>query len=479
MAINVNVNAANLSSSINNKAAIVKAVASVAGKSSITRLAQDSICQFPTMFSASIDTDDVTVIARALEKQYASVMLSVLSLHNNINLDKYDSASDYIKSFHNNKDIPTNIKAATNFLIESDMAGYEDVEGCKITATAGGANKFPLSAAQECWDILDEQINKSVLNDVYKPYSRTINALESKIEAANEAKLKAAAEAMSIGVNNSPIPSTTVKPPKSVNIITNPITDSPVDKAGASIRRSNTVMPVDAISTNRYGSDKAGSSGKTAIVKNDKLTALEPTMMDVDFTFYNKNGTQWKQSVVLGIKTMIRLLKSELMVANMAEACKTSNPIFKFIKWTKGEFKLVKDLIFNVSEIKDSATTGAKDSRKWLKALKRRKAINNITKWADNRLLPNTTIIMTTFEAHQVAEMTGVDLTDASNALNVMNKYYLLGFGVYDTETKILSMLFDGDSDFSDATISSLKGSSGKEVDLTNLKELQKIMGRM
>lgn len=457
MAINVNVNADNFSKSINNKAAVVKAVANVAGKSSITRLAQDSICQFPTMFSASIDTDDVTIIARALEKQYASVMLSVLSLHNNINLDKYDSASDYIKSFHNNKDIPTNIKAATNFLIESDLSGYEDVEGCNITATAGGVNKFPLSAVQECWDVLDEQINKSVLNDIYKPYTRTINALESKIEAANEAKLKAATELdINLGVDK-------------INGI---------EKAGKAIRRSNTVMPVDAIHGNRYDAD-IRSSGKASIIKNDKLTALEPTMMDVDFTFYNKNGTQWKQSVVLGIKTMIRLLKSDLMVANMAEACKTSNPIFKFIKWTKGEFKLVRDLIFNVSEIKDNATTGAKDSRKWLKALKRRKAINNITKWADNRLLPNTTIIMTTFEAHQVAEMTGVDLTDVSNALNVMNKYYLLGFGVYDTETKILSMLFDGDSDFSDATISALKGSSGKEVDLTNLKELQKIMGRM
>lgn len=457
MAINVNVNTERLSNSINNKAAIVKAVAGTAGKSSITRLAQDSICQFPTMFSASIDTDDVMTISRALEKQYASVMLSVLSLHNNINLDKYDSASDYIKSFHNNKDIPTNIKAATNFLIESDLSGYEDVEGCKITATAGGENKFPLSAVQECWDILDEQINKSVLNDVYKPYTRTINALESKIAAANEAKLKAATE-LDIGIAT-----------KGINR---------VEKAGETIRRSNTIMPVDAISTNAY-KDKPGSSGSAIIVKNDKLTALEPTMMNVDFTFYNKNGTQWKQSVVLGIKTMIRLLKSELMVANMAEACKTSNPIFKFIKWTKGEFKLVKDLIFNVSEIKDSATIGAKDSRKWFKALKRRKAINNITKWADNRLLPNTTIIMTSFEAHQVAELTGVDLTEVSNALNVMNKYYLLGFGVYDTETKILSMMFDGDSDFSDVTISALKGSSGKEVDLTSLKELQKIMGRM
>ena len=465
MAINVNVNADNTAKSLTNKAAIVKAVASTAGKSSITRLAQDSICQFPTMFSASIDTDDVTVIARALEKQYASVMLSVLSLHNNINLDKYDSASDYIKSFHNNKDIPTNIKAATNFLIESDLSGYEDVEGCNITATAGGANKFPLSAAQECWDILDEQINKSVLNDMYKPYNRTINALESKIQATNESKLKTATEL-------------------DINLGIKDLNDSPIDKVGKTIRRSNTVMPVDTISSEstKFGGrydEKVGSSGKAAIVKNDKLTALEPTMMNVDFTFYNKNGTQWQQSVVLGIKTMIRLLKSELMVANMAEACKTSNPIFKFIKWTKGEFKLVKDLIFNVSEIKDSATTGAKDSRKWLKALKRRKAINNISKWADNRLLPNTTIIMTTFEAHQVAEMTGVDLTDVANALNVMNKYYLLGFGIYDTETKILSMLFDGDSDFSDATISALKGSSGKEVDLTNLKELQKIMGRM
>lgn len=125
------------------------------------------------------------------------------------------------------------------------------------------------------------------------------------------------------------------------------------------------------------------------------------------------------------------------------------------------------------------ATASSKNGTKWWKALKRRKAVNNVSKFFDNKVLPNSTIIMTSYEVARVAELTGVDLSQDSQALSLIAKSYLLGFGIYDTETNILSMMFDGENDFADVTIGALKAGNNKETDLTNPKEMLKLMGRI
>ena len=193
----------------------------------------------------------------------------------------------------------------------------------------------------------------------------------------------------------------------------------------------------------------------------------------------NGSSTQWTQNVVLGVKMMIRMIRSDFMTSNMADAAKNSNVIFKYIKWTKGEYGLL-DLLFNNSENKEMATTSKNDSSHWWKALRRRKMINNITHlFEQGTVLPSTTIIMTSSEVQQVASLTGVDLSTQYNALKLLNKYYLLGFGIYDTESDILSMIFDGESDFSEVTLSSLKGNNNKEVSIMDSKEMRRMMGRV
>ena len=75
--------------------------------------------------------------------------------------------------------------------------------------------------------------------------------------------------------------------------------------------------------------------------------------------------------------------------------------------------------------------------------------------------------------------ISGIRLSEIHNALKLINKYYLLGFGIYDTNSRTLSMMFDGDADFASVSISSLKGSNNKEVDLSNMKDVMKLIGRI
>ena len=59
----------------------VNVIAKLVSPTSITRLAKDSIFQFPSYISSGIDTDEIYDISKCLEKNYAAIMASVLSLH--------------------------------------------------------------------------------------------------------------------------------------------------------------------------------------------------------------------------------------------------------------------------------------------------------------------------------------------------------------------------------------------------------------
>lgn len=421
---------------IRNVNTIAKMVKNTSSRNSLTRMAQDSIFQFPLMLDASIDTDDAMIISRAVEKQYAALLVSVFSLRGSIHTKEYENVQDYLKSFHNNSDIPSNIKAATKFVFESAIMS----EG--IIAPSG--------LGEVCWDIVEEQINTTSLNDIYKPYTETKRILKEKLVIANEAKTEA----------------NTKK-----NSYDNP-TYQKIKDTATKIDQSN-----DANNNDKLKRETVERKNFNAIVRNDKLGAMEPSMINVQFVMHG-DGKQWTENIVLGVKTMTRMIRSDIMIANMAEAAKDSHGIFKFIKWTKGEYKFINDFIFKLSEIQDMATS-SKDANRWMPALKRRKAINNVSKFFKNNVLPHTTIIITDYTVEKIAEISGIKLSEVHNALKLISKYYLLGFGIYDTESRTLSMMFDGDTDFNTVSISSLKSGNSKEVDLSNMKDVMKLMGRM
>ncbi len=409
---------------IRNATTVARVVKKTMGRNSLTRMASDSIFQFPLLMSSSINTEDSTVISRAIERQYASLLVSVFSLNGAISLKKYENIQSYLKNFHNNKDIPSNIRGGLRHVFESASLHQDP--------------SIPSGLGAACWDIIEDQVNIESINNLYKPYERTKKVLRDKIDMANESSVSQKLKDTATKLNQ----------------------DNERDRF-AGLNR-----------------DHKSALSAPAVARNDKLTALEPTMINVQFVMYGEKQGQVTQNVVLGVKTMIRQIRSDIMVANMADAAKDSFSIFKFIKWTKGEYKFFQDFVFNITDIKDMATS-SKDSTRWISALKRRKAINNIGKYFKNSVLPNTTIILTSYEIEEIAGLSGVNLSEVHNALKLVAKYYLLGFGIYDVESKTLSMLFDGETDFSSSSIAALKSNNNRDVDLNNMKEVMKLMGRI
>ena len=199
------------------------------------------------------------------------------------------------------------------------------------------------------------------------------------------------------------------------------------------------------------------------IKQSDSLFAtLQPTIVEVGITNYT-GGNVWSDTLTLGVKAMVRLVPTGQMVANMCDAAQ-DRAIFKAIKFTKGEINAL-DILFGKNKYKNLGIENGKG--KWLSALKKRRMIDNISSVLGiGRLTPTTSIIITENEALEIKNLTGIDFHDKSNINRLFKKYFLLGFGIYDTDTKILHAMFDGDNDFTQVPFRAMVAGIKKETDL-------------
>ena len=473
-----------------------KALASAYGKRSISRLAKDAIFQFPSMFSADIDTDDIVVLARSYEREYASFVVAAMSLDNNVNLQKYANMRDYLKTFHNNGNIPSAIYNGGSVIFES------------ASIAAEGSVYVDPKVIRSLWTCSMEQYDLEILNNIYRPFDYTARKIGDRIALAQEAqgkteedykleykykkkfeeekaarnKLEKEADraaqqadkarerdqkmnepdraayftsktnADGVGAYNAAM-SDKINEAKKEFYDKHPNLQKGKNIASGYVKKNNPIY--------HYGNGGGASSKIDG--QREKFDTMAPTIVNITVTNYT-GSTTWNQTLTLGVKTMIRLIPSGQMVANMIEAAK-DRAIFKFIKWTKGEYKLT-DMLFGKSKYKKLGIENARG--KWLAALKKRATIDNISKFFGARLLPNATIVITENEAVQIKDATGLDLHNVGVIKKIMDKYFLLGFGIYDTETRILSSMIDGDTAYSQYPMRALVSGIKKEVDLLN-----------
>ncbi len=69
---------------------------------SISKMSSDAIMQFPVIVSKTLPISDITLGAKALEREYASFVRIAMSFHSNET--EYSNPADFIKRFHTNAD---------------------------------------------------------------------------------------------------------------------------------------------------------------------------------------------------------------------------------------------------------------------------------------------------------------------------------------------------------------------------------------
>lgn len=499
MDIQSTVNAvSDLQNSVNNVGTVIQRATA---KTSITRLTKDQIFQFPIAIESDIDDDEKYPIIKAIEKNYASLILTAIVNEGVVNRDKYDNISQFLRKFHNNTDIPFSA-------VESEM---------DVVSAIAEEGYIPSNELLQMDVTIEALVDTSSLNDMYLPFNRTLAKVNTALESAKTSIAMEASEyfrrprydrdrnGQIIGGANSPQISTNnqgkiqyqyIEAPQKgtaqynnlVNLYGEPKTlndwDAEVNKQDIiqynelkreerEIRaeerredRRNRVADRQEDRTNQL-QDKSIEDAKRAMsnvrgemLRDEKYGSLMPTVLNMTIANVKSQAGSWSQQLTIGIRAVPRYFNSSIMIANMCEAFK-NGLVFTFLKFTKGELKWW-DSLLGITDARNNAIINRSD--RWLRVLKSLSKKNK--RKINNKHNPNMTIIITENDAILIKEKCGIDPHNVSAVKKMMDKYFILGFGIYDTEAKMLNMIYDGDADFSQYSLRSMIADSKKELNL-------------
>lgn len=273
------------------------------------------------------------------------------------------------------------------------------------------------------------------------------------------------------------------KPTRSPKPSSPPNTPPVSDESGLALisKLNNPAAPFNgnALGKNaeKYAATRALNPKGAEMMKIEKeYTKLEPTMIELEFFVRNGENSGFRKAVI-GISTMPRGIPSDVMRANIIKALQHDNTGFKFIAWTRGEQKIVRDFMFDVTNIKEDAMAKTRYD-KWFAALRKRKRNSKAFRGSRTAINPLTSMIITKNDAALIKQTSGFDLLDESVATKLMDSLYLLCFMVVDTDTGLVSSLLDGQKYFVETTVDHLKKSKNKGIDLTDVRETLKLLGR-
>lgn len=469
-----------------------KVIRKTKNQRSITRLAKESIMQFPLVFSDGMPFDRSPIIVKGLEAMLASQVVSHLSLHNDIDLGEYDGIGGYLQKFTNTSAIPDSLMYGKNTF---DTMKTFVKESAVLTSNPKG--KVDPAAVYECWLDADNVVCEGSLNDIYQPYKDTMKVIESEVVRLNDLMIAQEVNTQAIKDyygNQLSSTDSNFNTKANIHAVTRAhkkaISDyedsfNPMVKVGKVtytfdqmdelikketdpttrdyyIKRKKqaekefekmkkgdrTLRDLRATTPNvHYGSPKVVTRGEAF---------MEPTMVECEFLLHGQKEGRVSQKVAFGVKVMPRTIPTGAMVNNLLNTLGTSNPVFTFIKWQKGELKLVKDLLLGMNEAKLDAKANKTAARVFssLKSLRRKAKMVGVT----GKAIPvTTTFIITSLEAEQIKQQSGYNLYDEGTAAIILDKLHCMGFGIYDVENERLDILFDGYSDFLSVTPNALK----------------------
>ena len=449
--------------------------------SSISKRSKEGIMQFPTIVSRSIDIDTLQTVNKALEKQFASFAQTAISMSPFLNLNKDKDAAGYIRKFHQNpnkgslKDDFLNVLTYSDvnesFILHSD----ESEEVLMFTAIGEGTTPEVIKANKKALINMMEGIRESVLNDTFIPKQHR-RITDDYIRAKHTPVLEK------------------TRGPKNPTIGTN-IDARGTKISGATLTNKVEDMHVGSI-TNNYNIKGGGAKGlvpggavnqqlpNRVLVDNDvkKANELVPTSMHVRTTLVNSAGeVQGNLDFIAGVKATMHPVNSDEMVSNIVEGMKSSNKLFKFIRWTTGEIAFARDYLLNLTEIKEDVARTRDRNTKWFTALKRRKRlakVRNAAFFVPGDLLPNASIVLSIEEADFIKSNYGYDLFEPTTVDKLLREYFLISVTIVDVASQQVHFYFDGDEDFQTVTISALErgDSNGDKI---NFKDVLKLVQRV
>lgn len=403
---------------------------------SIAKGAKDSTFQFPCLITDSAPADMAATIVRTLDQVYATFTQTWLSMNSMFDITIDPTPLDYLKKMHQN----LRLESSKDLFVNQDDIGHymEKVyDGTyrlfmNKNRTYGVVFNVADHATKEMMESHKELLKEHMSDFDLHPLEVVQEADDNEITAYDMAQ---SVIGNTIASNNAKRDLDRAKTTEKMNA------PKLLDR---DIKRNNDMVP--------YGIEIR------LIAVNDKKEFVQY----VDF--------------VVGIKTILHMVQSQDMIDNIARAVKNKSVLFKLLRWTTGELSLVKDIILNINNIKADAISRSSGKSPFFSTFKRLKnkrvGLRNLS--VPHAVIPNATIVITSYEADYLENNMGIDVRNSSTAKKVIDALFLMSFIIMDEGTGVVSVLYDGDDAFQTYSIETLERDNA-----LNSNKLGREIGRM
>lgn len=375
---------------------------------SVARGANDSTFQFPCLVADSLPTDMASTMARTLDQVYATFTQTWLSMNSMFDISVDQTPSNYLKKLHQN------IKfEEVEFDDENDKAIYYLNESKSLFLEFTGVKSVSTQIRDK---------NRELLKNPLSHYNT--KPIVNFNEADEEETAMNAADFAKAVVDGTALKNQNDRRDKRLAQTERLQAPKLVDR---DIKKNNDLVP--------YGIQVR------LIAVNDKKEFVQY----VDF--------------IVGVKTVLHLVKSQDMIDNIVKCLQNKSVLFKLLRWTTGEISLFKDIIFNLNDIKQDAINKRSGKSIFFNKLKRlkNKKVEPDSFSLVRKIIPNSTIIVTSYEAENILNNYGIDIRKESNAKKILSSLFLMAFVIVDEGTGLVSILYDGESTFQNYSIETLE----------------------
>ena len=403
---------------------------------SIARGAKDSTFQFPCLVVDSTPIDMANTVARTLDQVYATFTQTWLSMNSMFDVTIDPTPLSYLRKLHQ------------NIKLESSMIDELSVDDDNIDEymenVYNGNYRLYMNPEQtygvlfNVSDITTKELMESH-KDLLQEYMSEFDLAPLEIMEADSPNAYDLAQAVVQGQIEK---GQRARRETEVNQSTKLQAPKLLDR---DIKRSNDLLP--------FGIQVR------LIAVNDKKEFVQ----FIDF--------------IVGVKTILHPVSSNDMIENIARALQNKSLAFKLMKWTTGEISLVKDIILNLKDIKmDAMSRNNTKKSPFFNTLKRLKnkrvGMSNLT--VPHALIPNATIVITSYEADYLENNYAIDVRNEAVASKLIKNLFLMSFIILDEGTGTMSVMYDADRSFQTYSLETLERDNQM-----NSNKLGREIGRM
>lgn len=477
---------------------------------SISRATSALTMVFPTLVSASISIDAASIVSKAIERKWVTMMQLALSAFNMSN--NATNAIDFIRDFHTNinpvkMDLDSFIDMADDisarYRLEcTNMGEYEMVRRISMIAEDCRVNiDF----------VFDDDINESSLSDFYfkrMGYQDVVMEQKRGIGKNNDPdsndeplKFKKSIYGSSEkrrmdNTANSNLPSNYDdkfrKDQQYKDYKDDPRQRWDKEKTNSNKRMKEKELEYkmrrDHIQDKKDDErNKAMQDNQDRINNNNyfqhqlvstdvkKANELVPSMMIINVMVKDPNGNMQNIQTMIGLKSKLYMVEPNEVVNKLITKYSDSNTLLKLIKVSTREISFFKDFLLAIDDAKLEALSKSKrgSSSKLFKALERRALGGKVrrTLGASNTCKPISSLVISSEEANYLLNYNDMDVNDPKVVIPIMEKLNLIYFIIVDESAETAKFLLDGDTQFETISFSSLEkeASDGSYKKVVNL----------